>query len=135
MSIIGWKLRVSAIEKKFTVKTKEKFSMEVRFDPKTGEKLPKKVKVITQEAGDFVTYKGKTYAYTVDLIEAMISSKISSFYDYDLIYLGVDLEDGISFEAITKIKHKLEAAREELIQLGLLPKNNKEPAKLYSFTF
>ena len=136
MSIIGWELNFSEVEKRFSVIKKEKFKMETRFDPKTGEPLPKKVKVITEEGGEFFVCKGETYDYIVDLLEdLLVKEKIDTFYDCPIIVLGVELVDGTKFEDIAKLQAKIDQAKTRLIELGILPNNFKKPARFYSYSY
>ena len=129
--IIGWIFDYFEVENVFAVEIPEKFTMETRFDPKTGKKLPKKVKVVTQESRSILKYKD----YEEDDVNLLLQSitndhNIGIEYDseYTNIFLGVWVPNYSSYETIITLKPSLERVKKELEGLGLKPKGSP---KLY----
>jgi len=129
--LIGWELNFEDIEKKFTVRVKEEYKLVEKYDPDTGKKLPKKVKIITQEGGLHLMYKGKVFSYIDLLIESMLRcDAIDHIFNASTFVVGISIENGISYKKVIQLESKVEEIRFKLIELGL-PISKKSPAKVF----
>lgn len=139
----GYSYSADELKQIFSVHVPEESHLERRWDPKTGQELPK-VKVVDTKEGTYLRFQGEEMMYLPELCEA-ICTETGCFYsgfnaydeEPDTIVFGlvpktklagghdfghVSSGDSYSMEDVLALLPQLHKLSDKLLDLGLRPK-------------